>query len=127
MDEFLKVWPTIKWNNQPPTNYGVMLAIVVSGGQRSGELRALRWKHVSWENNGIAVVKAIKYKNEEGRPKQNSVRAVLLPQRTMDLLRWRMSQTTKIDPDDDIFPQRNGRNILLQFKAAMDRATPTLR
>ena len=123
MDEFLKIWPTVTWHRkEPPINYGVMLSIAVSGGLRSGELRALRLKHVSWHNGGVAVVVAKKHNNQEGRPKQNSTRAVLLPQRTMDLLKWWHSQSKQTEPDDYIFPQRTGRNLVHALHGAMDSA-----
>lgn len=125
MDEFLKVWPTIKWKHvkeHAPINYGVMAALAVSGGLRSGEIRALRWKHVSWQNGGVAVIRAYKYGDIEGKPKANSSRVVLLPQRTMDLLEWWKSQSTATGPEDHVFPFRAARNFVIALRSAMERA-----
>jgi len=122
MSKFLEIWPTVKWRRESPINYGVMLAIAVSGGLRSGEIRALRWKHVSWENGGVAVIRAFQYGDIEGQPKQGSSRVVLLPQRTMDLLTWWMSQSTDTCPENYVFPFRAARNMVNALRGAMKRA-----
>jgi len=125
MAPFLKIWPTVKWQHpgkHAPINYGVMAALAVSGGLRSGEIRALRWKHVSFENGGVAILRAYKYGDIEGRPKANSSRVVLLPQRTMDLLSWWRTQTEATSLEDYVFPFRAARNMVNALRKAMRTA-----
>jgi integrase len=125
MNEFLRIWPTVRWKHlgeHEPINYGVMAALAVSGGLRSGEIRALRWKHVSFENGGVAVLRTFQYGDVEGQPKQGSSRVVLLPQRTMDLLEWWQSQSATTSLDDYAFPFRAARNMVNALRKAMKTA-----
>lgn len=121
MDDFVKVWPTVEWHGSR-VNYGIMLALAATGGLRSGEIRALRWKHVSWEHSGIAVVAAKKYRNEEGTPKWNSLRPVILPARMMELLRWWFARAAATEPEDYVFPARDKRTLVLELREGMKKA-----
>jgi len=114
MTEFTRIW----WIPR----YGVMFALAASGGLRSGELRALRWKHVAWERSGLAVIRAVKHSGEEGIPKGGKGRGILLPERMIELLRWWEGQSPGTGPDDLVFPGRAGRTLIWALRKGMKRA-----
>ncbi len=113
IEEFEKVW-------KAKVGYGVVLLIAVSGGLRSGELRALRWKHVVWETGGVLVMRARKRLTGEGEPKAGSIRGVLLPERTMAMLRWWYDQNHQLGPEVYISPATSSKVLLRALKYAMD-------
>ena len=121
MDKFLEIWPVVDWRGSKIC-YGIPFALAVSGGLRSGELRALRWKCVSWENSGVAVLTAKTYRDVESAPKWGSIRPVLLPARTMDLLRWWFERCEHQDPEDYVFPTRDRRSLSQELKRGLARA-----
>jgi integrase len=114
MEQFKKVW----WIPR----YGVMFALAASGGLRSGELRALRWKHIAWERSGVAVIVAIKKNGTEGTPKNGKGRPVLLSERMMGLLGWWKDQCPGAGLEDLVFPERDGRTLVWAFRKGMRRA-----
>jgi len=99
--DFEKVWP-ILW-------HGILYALAVSSGMRSGELRALRWDAVIWDPGGVLVLQAITRDNIVGEPKGRDGRSILLPDRTMALLEWWKELTKYPDPSDFVFAGRKGR------------------
>lgn len=116
MAAFMKVWPV--------TMHGVMYALLVSRGLRPGEARALRWKDIIWDNQGVLVYKAIKATGKEGKTKtkDKGVRAIPLPSRTIELLEWWRLRADAIGLDDLIFEDRNRRTILAHFRHACKNA-----
>jgi integrase len=73
--------------------FGTMLLVTVSGGLRSGEIRAMHRDQVFLPQNGIAVTRALSQTNKETLPKKGKStnpkwRALLLPQRAVSALRW---------------------------------------
>ncbi len=111
--EFEKVW-------KHDVGYGVTLLISASGGLRSGELRALRWKHVVWETGGVLVMRARKSITGEGEPKANGIRGVLLPERTMAMLKWWYELNHQPPPEIYISPCIASEPLLKALKRGMD-------
>jgi len=114
-DEFQKVWGK-------NTGYGIILLIAASGGLRSGELRALRWRHVVWETGGVLVMKAQKKISGEGEPKAGSIRGVLLPEQTMTLLRWWYEINNEPGPEVHISPCLSSPPLFTALKKGMEKA-----
>lgn len=119
MRAFRKVWPI--------PYHGILYALMVSSGMRSGEVRAALWSAVSWEHSGVLILRAIQGKDAITLPKGNSQRAVLLPDRTMRLLRWWHDQTRYPKPGDLIFPGRDcqplsRRTVSVQLAGGLRRA-----
>lgn len=77
--EFKQIWPRFM--------YGVMYAVMLSGGLRSGEVRALMWDDIYYTFFSVKVDKAIDSSNSLSKTKGGEKRAVVLPERTIDLLR----------------------------------------
>jgi len=103
--------------------YGIMCALAVSGGLRSGEIRALRWHSILWDKQAVLIERAVKAEGDEGPPKTNSsYRGVLLPARTMDMLRWWHDHHTQTAADDLVFPRREARTLLCAFRRALNNA-----
>jgi len=115
VEEFAKLWGK-------DTGFGMTLLIAASGGLRSGELRALRWRHVVWETGGILVMRARKRIVGEGTPKANSVRGVLLPQRTLSLLHWWYEENNQPGPEVYISPVIGANSLLRAFRRGMEKA-----
>ena len=126
MRAFRKIWPI--------PYHGIMYALMVSSGMRSGEVRAALWSAVSWQHSGILILRAISGDNlvvlPKGNPRAPEIqrkRAVLLPDRTIDLLRWWRIQTRYPASDDLLFPGRGGqplsrRTVSVQLAGGLRRA-----
>lgn len=93
--EFRTVWPELM--------FGVLYALMVSSGIRSGEIRALLWADIIWPLGGVLITKAYKPSGAVGDPKFNERRAVLLPDRTMALLSWWREEAKRTRPTDHVF------------------------
>lgn len=78
--------------------YPVLLAIVT--GMRRGEVLALRWKNVDFENKTIRVVESLEQVKQELRfkePKTGKTRAVILLDHALqDLRAWRIRQAEEL-------------------------------
>lgn len=87
---------------------------MLTSGIRSGEARVLQWKHIVWDQQGILIVQAQKANKAIGEPKAKEIRAVIVPKRTITLLKWWLEQTLYKLPEDYIFPGINtaGRNLV---------------
>jgi integrase len=58
----LKVWRSQK--------YHTLMFLLVSSGMRSGEVRALKWSDVLWEDSGLLITKAVKNSGAVGTVKE---------------------------------------------------------
>ena len=47
--------------DQEPIKYRAALYLAIFGGMRAGELNALEWKDVDWDNSSIKISKASQY------------------------------------------------------------------
>jgi integrase len=87
----------------------VMFLVLASTGIRSGEVRALQWKHVLWEERALLVERAVKGDGEgsiEFGPiseLKGGARIVLLPARTLEALRDWQGKAFYAKPDDLVF------------------------
>jgi integrase len=81
------------------TEYHYALAfLLVSSGMRSGEVRALTWADVIWEDSGILITKAVKNSGTIGTVKEWREKFVRLPFRTIDILKsWKKNSPHKQD------------------------------
>lgn len=118
-EEALKVWITQK--------YHTLLFLIVSSGMRSGEVRALRWGDVIWDDSGILITKACKNSGLIGTVKEKKEKFVRLPNRTMQLLKDWKKESLAVEETDFIFYGKgvdkpiDKRTILDNFKRAMTR------
>jgi len=93
-ESLLKIWKT--------TKHAACFLIIASTGIRSGEVRALRWRHLL---NGTAlyIENAVKANNIIDKTKTDEVRVVLLPKYAQELLELWYSETPFKDKEDLIF------------------------
>jgi len=104
-ERLLALWGYPKW----ATLYYTMLTT----GMRRGEAAALQWCHVIWERRGLVVLQAVKGGGHAiGPPKSGDERAVLLPARTLAMLRWWHEQTLFPDPEHFVFYGGRGEQYL---------------
>jgi integrase len=102
--KLVEIWKTPK--------HAALFFTLASTGLRSGEARALRWADVLWELSALHVSRAAK---EGGRigglktatPTRPDDRVVLLPRRTVDVLRWWSGQTKYSEPGHIVFYGEN--------------------
>ena len=86
LDEFKKLFPVdieegVKiWKEQ---KYFTLLFLMVSSGMRSGEIRALKWSDVFWEDSSIMITKAVKNSGKIGSVKEKKDKFVRLPERAI--------------------------------------------
>ena len=94
-------------NTWGPRRYkmGIMLALAYSSGMRISELRALRWPAIHWDLNGLVVVTTINRDEKPGAPKAKSVRAIPVPEWTLNMLKTLPGR--KKDKTGFVFPGRN--------------------
>ena len=119
-DKVLRIW------RRP--DFVVLYFLMLSSGIRSGEARALQWKHIIWKQQGILIIQAIKADGSIGEPKANEMRGIILPQRAIELLKWWKQRCVYNKPEDFVFhSQTRGKPvgkeaITLGFKKALKRA-----
>lgn len=77
-------------------------------GLRRGELLALKWKHINFEQSFLAVSEAWKGGSEIGPPKWDHERIVPLSIRTIDKLQQIKFKSIHIEPGDFVFCYNNG-------------------
>lgn len=124
--KFRKVWPIVY--------HGIMYALMVSSGARSGEIRALPWKAVIWPHSGILILRAVTADGiidlPKGSPRTREYsrqRAVLIPHRTRALLAWWHRLTRFPDQEDFIFTGAKGeplgrRTVSISLQSGFRRA-----
>jgi len=117
----LEIWQWPKW--------ATLFYTMLTTGMRRGEAAALQWKHVIWERRGLVIVQAVKAGRKTiGPPKSGDERAVLLPARTLAMLRWWHEQTLWPDPDHFAFYGNSGESnlypdtITVRFRKGLRRA-----
>jgi integrase len=98
-DEAIAIWKEPK--------YYTLMFILVSSGMRSGEVRALKWSDVMWEDSGIIISKAVKHSGEIGTVKEKKEKIVRLPQRAMDILQLWKDISLAPGDEDFIFYGKN--------------------
>jgi integrase len=96
-------------------------------GLRRGEILALRWQHVDFERQCVAVCEAWKGGAEMGPPKWDHLRVVPISGRTIDRLRRLQSESIRTAPKDYVFAYDDGSHVgetwwRKRFCAAMERA-----
>ena len=77
-------------------------------GLRRGEVLALRWKHINFEQQVLTVSEAWKGGQEIGPPKWEHIRLVPLSARTIDRLSRLQTASIRIDFDDFVLCSDNG-------------------
>ncbi len=118
--ELLKIWLKPKW--------AIMHYLMLTTGIRCGEVGALLWEHIAWDFHGIVIAQAIKANNTIGPTKSGDRRAVILPKRTENLLRWWYENTPFKELDDLVFfgqsagQHLNPKTISRKIGPAMARA-----
>lgn len=117
--ELLKIWRS--------KDRIALFSLLLTSGMRSGEIQALQWKKISFEDGGIIIDKAIKYSGKVGKTKNSTPRVLILPKRTLDLLKEWYETTPKKGDDDYLFYNRKGDNhirgdsTLQSFKRVLKR------
>ena len=77
--KLLKVWGSHK--------YATAFLMLASAGLRTGDLRALKWEDVNLNEKYVSVSRALKASGEDGPTDTGASRVVILPSRTVALLR----------------------------------------
>jgi integrase len=98
-------------------------------GMRRGEILALTWGQIDFENRSIRVDRAMKSESplEIGLPKWNKVRTTFLPEKTRGALEILMGNVEHLRPDLLVFSNSDGTIRkhtwwTKNFKAAMTKA-----
>jgi integrase len=116
----LKVWRSQK--------YHTLMFLLVSSGMRSGEVRALKWSDVLWEDSGLLITKAVKNSGAVGTVKEKKEKFVRIPGRTIELLKaWKTESLATGDEDLIFYGKETTKSIdrgtiLDNFKKGLDRA-----
>jgi integrase len=126
-----------------PTQFKVLFNMALFGGFRRGELVALTWDNINFENNTVDVVSSTAYANKKmynKAPKtKGSIRVVTLPKSVMDMLKiYRREQLEqrflvgdKWVGDNWVFIQWNGKQMHVStpshvFKEVLDKYNATV-
>lgn len=117
-EALLRVWIDLKW--------AALYLTMLTTGMRRGEAAALLWEHVIWSKSGILVLQAVKADNSIALPKGGDMRAVIMPQRTLETLTTWHEATPFPDPahyvfhgdwgDKHIFPQTISKKFHVGLK-----------
>lgn len=101
---------------------------MASTGMRAGEVRALQWLHINWDESGILVLQAVKADDTIGGTKTGASRTVpASPELLEALIDLRDSRDTCPEVDDLIFPSPatgapfNHRTLSRAFARALER------
>lgn len=85
--------------------------LAAATGMRRGEILALQWRDVHFEEGFIEVVRAWKGRTEIDLPKWNKKRIVPIPQYTIDALSRLHEESIRIAPDDLILCYDDGSRL----------------
>jgi integrase len=101
--------------------------LAATTGMRRGEILALRWRHIDFENHIIQVEEAWKSKDEVGLPKWNRKRIVPVPDFIIEKLWQLQTDSLQCLPDNLVFCYANGARLgetwwTKHFKSAMEKA-----
>lgn len=103
-----------------PLKYKTMITLAIYGGMREGELDALTWSDIDFNNCTININKSLQHIKDEGTfvksTKNENTRKISLPQSLMTLLKeykvWQNGEKKKLDnlwiESDRLFTQWNG-------------------
>ncbi|OHD23524.1 MAG: hypothetical protein A2064_03690 [Spirochaetes bacterium GWB1_66_5] len=96
-------------------------------GLRRGEILALRWQHIDFDRQCVAVCEAWKGGKEMGPPKWDHLRVVPISSRTIDRLYRLRAGSVRTALEDYVFGYDDGSHIgetwwRKRFCAAMERA-----
>jgi len=106
-----------------PTQFKILYQIAVYGGLRRGELVALKWDDIDFENNTINITKAMGYTGSETYEKapktRSSIRVIKIPKPIMEQLRkykkeqqeLRLSLGDQWQGENHLFIQWNGKQM----------------
>lgn len=106
-----------------PTQFKVFFNLALFGGMRKGELVALTWNDINFENNSINIDKSTAYVNKQvitKAPKnKSSVRIINVPAPVMDLvkkyrteqLEYKLSIGDQWQGDNYVFIQSSGKQM----------------
>ena len=85
--------------------YAYMFYILATTGLRSGEVRALQWKHIIWndQRNGLRIERAVKDNDTFGTTKTGHSRVVLLTKKADEYLQDWLKESTFDQMNDLIF------------------------
>lgn len=109
--------------------YGTLFQLLLTSGLRTGEARALKWKHFDKGNKLVTVCRAMKNKNEIGLPKNGKTRIIRIPSHTVLILEEYRALSCYNEEEDFIFPGRNPFHpiskeaIIENFRKGLDRAS----
>ncbi len=95
LDELKKIWRTEEW--------AVMFLLLATTGLRRGEVMALEWRQIAWEQNGILVDQAVKADSRIGETKTGKHRAALIPNQVKEFLSHWYSVTPFKEATDLVF------------------------
>jgi integrase len=93
-EQLTEVWGELK--------YATLFMVLATTGIRSGEARALQWRHVL-PNGWLVVEKAVKQDGAIGAPKNGDSRVAAIPARTQALLSTWFENSHFKAPDDLVF------------------------
>lgn len=104
-------WDELK-SKWPSPLYASLNYLLYTTGVRRGEVIALKWSDIDFNNNAVFIRKALKADRKIGTTKTNSERSVIVPESTIKVLKnWR-NETCSTANSDFIFPGVvNGRPI----------------
>jgi len=108
------------------TGYGVFLTAATTG-MRRGEILALTWESVHFEESYIEIRQAWKDRHELGLPKWNKTRTVPLPSMLAETMKQIRKRRKNVGPEDLVFCYDDGSRLggtwwQKRFDAAMEEA-----
>jgi integrase len=92
-------------------------------GLRQGELRGLRWRDISWDEDSILVMQNVPGRTSiVSTPKSGKPRSVPMPSQVVnDLRKWRV-QSEFVGPDDPVFTLTGGYFSITAIGKAFHKA-----
>jgi len=116
--------PPGPWQNF--IDYAVFLTAATTG-MRRGEILALTWECMNFEEHCIEIRQAWKDRHELGLPKWGKMRVTPMPQQLSVALKRLQKKSKHVNPDDLVFCYADGTRLggtwwAKRFTAAMDKA-----
>ena len=94
--------------NEVPEKFRALFTVAALTGLRIGEVLALQWKHVDFENRTLRIVQSLWY-GELVEPKTKaSNRTVLFGELLAKVLTRHLEQSSRIGPNDFVFCDSDG-------------------
>jgi integrase len=93
--KLLKVW------KEP--RYATLFILMAATGIRSGEARALAWRHVI-EGGWLHIERAVKMNGTIGTTKTGTERVIAIPKQAEETLEWWRGVSAWKEPEDLVFP-----------------------